>query len=88
MKFWAIIRFLNELKNFTLAGLSPTLKDVFITPSILLRPKALSRLLLSHIWELYGPGMDAGMRTIKENLITPNARGFVLDVGAGKYITT
>ncbi|CCM00218.1 uncharacterized protein FIBRA_02246 [Fibroporia radiculosa] len=38
---------------------------------------------MSHLWIPFGDGIDENARPVKENLITPNARGVVLDIGAG-----
>ena len=38
---------------------------------------------MAHIWVLFGNPTDEGGRSTKEALITPNAYGVVLDIGAG-----
>ena len=38
---------------------------------------------MAHIWVLFGNPTDEGGRPTKEGLITPNAHGVVLDIGAG-----
>lgn len=38
---------------------------------------------MAHIWALFGNPTDEGGRSTKEALITPNAHGVVLDIGAG-----
>ncbi|KAG6908655.1 hypothetical protein DXG01_003748 [Tephrocybe rancida] len=40
---------------------------------------------MSKLWVTYGPGIDANIQPQKASLITPNAHGVVLDIGAGKY---
>jgi hypothetical protein len=64
----------------------PTLQDVMLSPSILLRPQALSHLFFARIWVLFGNGVNENGRAIKDALITPNAYGVVLDIGAGYTI--
>ncbi|EAU83609.1 hypothetical protein CC1G_07982 [Coprinopsis cinerea okayama7 len=65
-------------------ALLPTLKDVLRSPSLIFRPQALSRTFMAYVWANgFGNDTDAGGRPVKEHLITPNAYGVVLDLGAG-----
>lgn len=61
----------------------PTLQAILRSPSLLLRPRALSQAFMCSVWSQFGPGIDGNTQGIKEALITPNAYGMVLDVGAG-----
>ena len=61
----------------------PTLRDAFRNPTLLFRPRALSRVFMAHLWVVIGESSDTGSRDIKNQLINPNAYGSVLDVGAG-----
>lgn len=74
---------LTELRYAIGASLWPTILDVYHTPSLILHPAALSQVVMAHIWALYGNPTDEGGRPTKEGLITPNAHGVVLDIGAG-----
>jgi hypothetical protein len=58
--------------------------SVWQTPSLLLHPKMLSQTFMGHVWVDFGNGVDEGGRPVKNGLITPNATGVVLDLGAGK----
>ncbi|KAG6856090.1 hypothetical protein H0H87_007530 [Tephrocybe sp. NHM501043] len=64
-------------------ALLSTLQAIFKSPSVLLSPTSLSRLFMSKLWVTFGPGLDTNCRSEKEQLITPNAYGIVLDIGAG-----
>jgi hypothetical protein len=61
----------------------PTLKAIFWNPTLLFQPRELSRIFMANLWVLFGPGTDNASKTVKEGLITPNAYGIVLDIGAG-----
>lgn len=54
-----------------------------MSPSLLLRPIALSRVFFAYVWIPFGVGANENSRADKELLITPNAYGVVLDIGAG-----
>ncbi|KAK7057671.1 hypothetical protein R3P38DRAFT_2842390 [Favolaschia claudopus] len=64
-------------------GLPAVFRAVVASPALLLDPAALSRVSMAGIWVFFGPGGDGGRRAEKTQLITPNARGVVLDLGAG-----
>ncbi|KAG6809997.1 hypothetical protein H0H92_013779 [Tricholoma furcatifolium] len=66
----------------------PTLHEIVRSPSILLRPSSISRIFMSKLWIALGSGIDTNLRPTKEHLITPNAHGVVLDIGAGYGHTT
>ncbi|KAJ7888758.1 hypothetical protein B0H13DRAFT_2235032 [Mycena leptocephala] len=70
------------LTGFTAAAL-PTLKAVFRKPSLVLHPKILSHIFMATVWEEFSEPVDEGARPAKIALITPNAKGVVLDIGAG-----
>ncbi|KAF6747554.1 S-adenosyl-L-methionine-dependent methyltransferase [Ephemerocybe angulata] len=65
-------------------GFFPTLKEVIARPSLLLSPTEISRIFMAKLWARgFGDGIDEAGRSTKEHLITPNAYGSVLDLGAG-----
>jgi fatty acid desaturase len=68
------------------AALWPTILAVWQAPSLIFQPQALSRLFMSHVWNLFGNGVDANGRDVKQVLITPHAYGVVLDLGAGESL--
>lgn len=75
------------LQDFYLAlklAFLPTLWQIWVTPSLLFRPTEISRIFFSHVWAAFGPGIDGNNVQLKTSLITPNAYGVVLDIGAGK----
>ncbi|GBE85616.1 predicted protein [Sparassis crispa] len=50
---------------------------------MLLHPQEISRVFMSHVWVAYGNGVDEVGRPEKQGLIPANAKGVVLDIGAG-----
>jgi hypothetical protein len=64
----------------------PTLLALWKSPALLVDPPKLSKLLFANIWVGFGPATDDNWRQVKEKLITPNAHGVVLDIGAGKLL--
>ncbi|KAF6756750.1 hypothetical protein DFP72DRAFT_893672 [Ephemerocybe angulata] len=65
-------------------GFFPTLKEIIARPSLLLSPTEISRIFMAKLWARgFGDGIDEAGRSTKEHLITPNAHGSVLDLGAG-----
>ncbi|KAH9840641.1 S-adenosyl-L-methionine-dependent methyltransferase [Rhodofomes roseus] len=83
MKLSAALAVLSELKLCLQLGFVPTLRAILRSPTLLLRPRAISRIFMMHVWSAYGDGVDANSRSVKEGLIPANAQGVVLDVGAG-----
>jgi hypothetical protein len=71
-----------DMIELTRLALIPTLKDIYKNPYLLFHPLYA---FFSNVWGIIGPGMDEGEQDIKRNLITPHARGVVLDLGAGMY---
>ena len=41
---------------------------------------------MTHVWVPFGNGIDINARETKSSLLTPNAYGVVLDVGAGMLL--
>ena len=79
---------LADLRSAIGASLWPTILDIYDSPSILFRPAVLSQVVMTHIWAVFGGPTDENGRHTKEGLITPNAHGVVLDIGAGVFIST
>ena len=67
---------------FRIAAL-PTLKVIWKTPSLLFRPKEVSRVFMNFVWGPFGDGIDENSRAEKERVVTPWATGVVLEIGAG-----
>lgn len=89
MKLSAALSILFDLKFGVQVSILPTLRAIWATPGLLLRPRAISRIIMAHIWRSdFGDGTDANAREVKERLITPNASGVVLDLGAGMQLCT
>ncbi|KAF8882987.1 S-adenosyl-L-methionine-dependent methyltransferase [Infundibulicybe gibba] len=88
MKLSASFGLLQDLYLTIQAALVPTLWEIFHSPSLIFRLTAVSRLFMAHVWSAFAEGADRNGRPTKENLITPNARGVVLDLGAGYGHTT
>lgn len=86
MKLSAAFGPLADLSYALRLALKPTLIELYHNPGLVLRPSALSRIFMAHVWVGFGPGTDTGARDAKLTLISPNASGVVLDIGAGKFI--
>jgi hypothetical protein len=65
----------------------PTCIAVWQTPILLLQPRRLSQTLFTPIWDVLGVFADQACSPVKDKLITPDAYGSVLDLGAGNSIT-
>ncbi|KAI9463906.1 hypothetical protein HD554DRAFT_2026814 [Boletus coccyginus] len=83
---------MSILKRFSLLGdvyialqlaLWPTLNHICATPSLLFHPRAVARIFMSIVWTGFGAGIDESNAQLKASLITQNAYGVVLDLGAG-----
>ncbi|KDR71540.1 hypothetical protein GALMADRAFT_159374 [Galerina marginata CBS 339.88] len=83
MKLSAIFKMALHVLEIARMGLPSTLKAVFYNPRLLFQPAALSRIFLGHVWLVMGEPMDMNSSGVKDSLITPNAVGVVLDIGAG-----
>lgn len=65
-------------------GLLPTIRALLHEPSLILRPRAISHIFMTNVWAVMGAGIDENSRAVKEALLPANARGVVLDIGAGE----
>ncbi|KAG9225468.1 hypothetical protein PLEOSDRAFT_1091061 [Pleurotus ostreatus PC15] len=83
MKLSAAFGFLTDFRYALQASLPGTLKAVISSPSLLLKPALVSRIVMSYVWGLFANGIDGNSREIKVELITQDAHGLVLDIGAG-----
>ncbi|KAH9946607.1 hypothetical protein B0H21DRAFT_693432 [Amylocystis lapponica] len=83
MKLSGSFGLLTDLRYALQVALWPTTIAVLHAPTLLFRPLALSQLFMSHVWTIFGDGLDGVTRPEKERLIPANAQGIVLDVGAG-----
>ncbi|KAJ6497521.1 hypothetical protein C8R45DRAFT_865355 [Mycena sanguinolenta] len=83
MKFSAIFEMVDTMRVALAIGFPAVLRTIFRSPSFLFRWNALSRVSMASIWITFGAGSDEGRREDKQKLITPHARGVVLDLGAG-----
>ena len=83
MKFSNVFNLLTDLWLAISIALLPTLKDIFQNPSLLFRPQSLSRVFMANVWVVFGDYKDQSSKDVKKHLITPNAYGSVLDIGAG-----
>ena len=78
--FSLLFHFFTALRIAT----GPALRSILAEPTLLLRPSAVSRMFMAKVWEGgFANGIDEGARPVKTDLITPNAEGTVLDLGAG-----
>ncbi|KAF5375948.1 hypothetical protein D9615_008217 [Tricholomella constricta] len=83
MKLSAAFSILLDLRFAVHEAFLPTILVIIRSPSLLLEPSAISRLFMAKLWVTFGDGVDENSRPVKEHLITPNAYGVVLDIGAG-----
>lgn len=83
MKLSEAFSVLDGLRLSFIAAAVPTIKAILYSPSLIAHPKQISRIIFYNVWSTYGHFTDEVNRTTKESLITPNARGVVLDIGAG-----
>ncbi|KIM43895.1 hypothetical protein M413DRAFT_442966 [Hebeloma cylindrosporum] len=83
MKLSNALSLLTDLRIGISIAIIPTLKAILWNPTLLFRPRALSRIFMANLWMTFGPGVDSSAKAVKEGLITPNAYGIVLDIGAG-----
>lgn len=85
MKLSAALSILTDLRLAVQIALPPTIRAILKSPSLIFQPSAVSRLFMDKLWLVVGPAADEGGSEVKQNLITPNAYGVVLDIGAGEY---
>jgi len=83
MKISAAFALFEDLFAAIRGGFFPTVQAIATSPLLLFRPVALSRLFMAKVWVTFGDGVDSNGRPVKELLITPNAYGVLLDIGAG-----
>ncbi|KAH0835647.1 hypothetical protein J3R83DRAFT_9398 [Lanmaoa asiatica] len=91
-----ILKRLSLLEDLYLAlqlAFWPTFWRIWATPRLLFHPVAVSRIFMYHVWTAFGTGIDQNNAQLKTSLITQNAYGVVLDIGAGyghtaKYLDT
>ncbi|KAF9807771.1 hypothetical protein IEO21_08047 [Rhodonia placenta] len=83
MKLSGSISLLMHLREAMQLAFLPTLRAILRAPSVLLHPRTVSQIFMNHVWSAFGDGIDGNSRPVKENLIPANARGVVLDIGAG-----
>jgi hypothetical protein len=84
MKLSNAFALFSDLRSAFKVALWPTLKAIFSRPSLLFRPSLLSQTFMSNVWLVFAGPTDEGGKVVKQGLITPNAYGAVLDVGAGE----
>ncbi|KAJ3488074.1 hypothetical protein NLJ89_g11653 [Agrocybe chaxingu] len=83
MKLANAFSLLTDLRIAVQVAIVPTLTSILRNPTLLFRPYELSRVFMANVWAVFGDGVDTGGKEVKEGLITPNAYGVVLDIGAG-----
>ena len=83
MRLSAAFGLLQDLRLACQAAFVPMIGAVFRSPLLLLRPREVSRIFMSHVWKAFGNGVDENGRPVKEGLLNSNGHGVVLDIGAG-----
>lgn len=85
MKLLAALFVLYDTNLGFLTAIIPTLKVILANPTLLFRPKKLSRTRFALTWQSgCADYVDGLHKEGKTGFVTPNARGVVLDIGAGK----
>lgn len=85
MKLSNACALLQDLWEAMKIAFIPSLKQVLLQPGLLLRPRNMAQIFMAKVWEGgMAEATDEGGKAVKERLITPNAYGVVLDLGAGK----
>ncbi|KAJ7911568.1 S-adenosyl-L-methionine-dependent methyltransferase [Mycena leptocephala] len=87
MKFGAAFDIVEQIYMALKLGLPPVFRAIYASPGLLFNPTALSRISMANVWLPFGQGSDHWGRTDKSGLITPHAKGVVLDLGAGHGYT-
>ncbi|KAF9261142.1 hypothetical protein L218DRAFT_906051 [Marasmius fiardii PR-910] len=80
MRLSAALAVLPELYRALRPALFPTLRDIWRNPTLIFN---VPRVIMAHVWVVFADPTNEAGRVIKEGLITPYARGVVLDLGAG-----
>jgi hypothetical protein len=83
MKLSASLGLTSDLRAAFCVATLPTLKAICREPSLIIRPTALSRTFMAVVWDVFAAPTDKSARPTKLALISPHARGAVLDIGAG-----
>ncbi|KAF7328908.1 hypothetical protein MVEN_02520500 [Mycena venus] len=87
MKFSAAFEIVDQMRWTLMLGLPPVFRAIYAKPSLIFNWTAISRISFANVWLAFGQGGDAGAREDKTALITPHAKGVVLDIGAGHGYT-
>ncbi|KAJ8092664.1 hypothetical protein PM082_006992 [Marasmius tenuissimus] len=80
MQLTAALSVISELYRAFCFALVPTLRDLWFNPMLIFD---ISRVIMAHVWVGFAEGTNEEGRQVKEALITPYAKGVVLDLGAG-----
>ena len=83
MKLSAAFALFPDLRFALRTAIWPTVMTIWWNPFLLFHPQVLSQTFMSHLWVVFGNGVDENGRPVKRKLITPHAAGVVLDLGAG-----
>ncbi|CAK5277987.1 unnamed protein product [Mycena citricolor] len=84
MKLTEALGIVHQMGFTMFLGFPVVFKAIWATPSLLFRPRELSRISMNALWMLFGEGSDQGSRDDKIKLIRANSYGTVLDIGAGE----
>lgn len=74
---------LKEIWLCLKAGACPLMQAIWKNPALLLRPSEISRMFMANVWIAFAEGINENSASVKRALITENAYGIVLDLGAG-----
>jgi hypothetical protein len=76
-----------RLYHVVRCALLPTIQALWQTPALIFSSTMISRLFMARVWIAMGDSIDEGRKVVKSNLITPNAYGTILDLGAGQIVS-
>ncbi|KAK7062698.1 hypothetical protein VNI00_000186 [Paramarasmius palmivorus] len=80
MQLTAAFCIIPEMARAVRLAFLPTLRDIWQDPTLFFK---ISRIFMAYVWTGFADGTDENGRPVKEALITQNAYGVVLDLGAG-----
>jgi hypothetical protein len=86
MRFSKIVAIVTDLRLSIQQAVRPTLMAIMKSPTLIFRPRALSQLFFYHVWTLFGPAWNTDTNEARSNLISPYAKGIVLEIGAGMLL--
>ncbi|KAF8346369.1 hypothetical protein F5887DRAFT_109081 [Amanita rubescens] len=79
----AALNIIFDLRLAVNVALGPTLLVLLSNPRLIFSPRIISRIFMAHVWNAFSVAIDERGSEAKSLLITPYAKGIILDIGAG-----